>query len=111
MSLIVKIMSDEDTADHDTRKSFILHAGVKSAVFERLPAYDGQDSGAPSTPERPWLTLIFGLDDSEAFQPRGNVYVMNENGKTIATYGIAPIIYAGEGNETDPNKWSMDKLR
>jgi len=92
MSLIVKIMSGEDTADHDTRKSFIIHAGVKSAVFERLPAFEG--GGAPSLPERPWLTLMFGGDDSESFEPRGNVYVMNDSGKTIASYGIAPIIYA-----------------
>lgn len=96
MSLIVKIMSDEDTADTDTRKSFAIHAGVASAIFERLPAYKADGDGQPETPERPWLTLIFTdkAMESEAFQPRGNVYVMNEQGKTVASYGIAPIIYA-----------------
>lgn len=93
MSLIVKIMSDEDTADSDTRKSFTIHSGVKSAVFERLPAYRADGDDAPETPDRPWLTMIFGPEDSEAFQPRGNVYVMNERGQTVASYGISPIIY------------------
>lgn len=92
MALIVKIMSDEDTADTDSRKSFTLHSGVKSAVFERLPAT--ANKGEPEMLERPWLTLIFGSDEAESFEPRGNVYVMNESGKTVAQYGIAPIVYS-----------------
>lgn len=95
--LLVKIMSSEDTADSDTRKSFALHAGVKSVVFERLPAYD--EPGVPSMPERPWLTLLFDGADKESFEPRGNVYVMNERGQTVSSFGVAPIVYADETAE------------
>lgn len=91
--LIVKIMSDEDTADTDPRKSFQLHAGVATAIFERRGNGTSED---PRTFTQPWLTLIFADKalSAESFEPRGNVYVMNEGGKTIASYGVAPIVYA-----------------
>lgn len=91
--LIVKIMSDEDTADTDGRKGFMLHAGVIEAHFSRIG--DGTDPD-PKTHVRPWLTLRFSRegDDAISFEPRGNVYVMNERGTTVASYGVAPIIYA-----------------
>lgn len=94
MSLIVKIMSAEDTADSDTRKSFALHAGVKTAVFERRGDGSSED---PRTFTRPWLTMTFDDGEQGAFEPQGNVYVMNERGQTIASYGVAPIIYADDG--------------
>lgn len=98
--LIVKIMSSEDTADSDARKSFALHAGVKSAIFERRG--DGT-SDDPSTFRQPWLSLLFADGEKEAFEPQGNVYVMNERGQTVASYGVAPIIYAQAGPATgDP---------
>lgn len=93
MSLIVKIMSAEDTADSDTRKGFLLHSGVRFANFERI------GTGADEVDrQRPWLTLHFvdPTAESLSFEPRGNVYVMNEAGKTVASYGVAPIIYADE---------------
>lgn len=96
--LIVKIMSAEDTHDTDPRKSFALHAGVIEAHFERRG--DGT-SANPRDHKQPWLTLRFSrktddreVDDAISFEPSGNVYVMNEGGKTIASYGVSPIIYA-----------------
>lgn len=96
--LIVKIMSPEGTNDTDPRKGFALHAGVIEAHFERRG--DG-NSDDPKTFTQPWLTLRFSrktddreVDDAVSFEPLGNVYVMNEAGKTIASYGVAPIIYA-----------------
>lgn len=97
--LIVKIMSDEDTHDTDPRKSFMLHAGVIEAHFERRG--DGTTTDRQQHAQ-PWLTLRFSrktddreIDDAISFEPSGNVYVMNEAGKTVASYGVAPIIYAG----------------
>jgi len=98
--LIVKIMSDEDTHDTDPRKSFMLHAGVIEAHFERRG--DGTTADRRQHTQ-PWLTLRFSrktgdrdVDDAISFEPSGNVYVMNETGKTVASYGVAPIIYADE---------------
>lgn len=98
--LIVKIMSPEGTNDTDPRKGFALHAGVIEAHFERRG--DGTNPD-PRTHTQPWLTLRFSrktddreVDDAISFEPLGNVYVMNEGGKTIASYGVAPIIYADE---------------
>jgi len=103
--LIVKIMSGEDTHDTDPRKSFMLHAGVVEAHFERRG--DGTNAD-PRTHTQPWLTLRFSrqfgdrvVDDAISLEPSGNVYVMNEAGKTVASYGVAPIIYADEGPAAD----------
>lgn len=78
MALIVKIMSDEDLPDDDSRKSFTLHTGVASVEFHRRP-------GAPVA------AMCFG-DEIMAmeFPLVGNVYVMNETGKTISNFGVAP---------------------
>lgn len=54
--LIVKIMSGEDTHDTDPRKSFMLHAGVIEAHFERIGTGESDDR---RTFTRPWLTLRF----------------------------------------------------
>lgn len=89
--LIVKIMSGEDTADTDLRKSFILHADVVSAAFERRG--DGT-SDDPKTFTEPYLTLVFADGERLDVRPRGNVFVMNERGTTVASYGVAPIVYA-----------------
>jgi len=96
--LIVKIMSDEDTADTDPRKGFMLHAGVIEAHFERRG--DGTNAD-PKTHKQPWLTLRFSrptgdreADDAISFEPRGNVYVMNERGVTIASHSPNAIEYA-----------------
>jgi hypothetical protein len=77
MSLIVKIMSAEDLADDNTQKSFQLLTGVKFVEFHRRP-------GAPVA------SIVFS-DEPEAseFCLKGNVYVMNESGKTIGSFGVA----------------------
>lgn len=87
MSLIVKIMSGEDIADDDSRKQHRLFYGVTSIHFERLA--DGVT---------PYLSLGFGPPsdagfDGLAFEPNGNVYVMNEAGRTVDIIGVSPLSY------------------
>lgn len=107
MSLIVKIMSAEDTADHDTRKGFQIFSDVVSAVFERRG--DGTCE-APRDHVQPWLTLRYRkqpgdeVENALSFEPRGNVYVMNDRGQTVASYGIAPIFYAEGGRDEHPGR-------
>lgn len=78
MTLIVKIMSGENLPDDDTRKSYTLHTGVASVEFHRRP-------GAPVA------AMCFG----DAIVPlefplEGNVYVMNEAGRTVSSFGVSP---------------------
>lgn len=82
MSLIVKIMSAENLADDDTRKSYQLLTEVAYVSFCRNP-------GAPIA------CVSFSGDGAEdgrlvEYALEGNVYVMNENGKTISSFGCAP---------------------
>lgn len=83
MPLIAKIMSGENVPDDDPRKSHRLFEGLREVHFERK--VDGT----------PWVTLrrsgfhLDGEDDATSFEPKGNVYVMNEAGKTVSTYGVA----------------------
>ena len=81
--LIVKMMSSEDTPDTDTRKSYRLFTGVVDVDFSR-----GEGGEA-------YMDLMFsGEDDKETYEVIGNVFVMNEAGKTVASFGSAPLIFA-----------------
>lgn len=81
MPLIIKMMSSEDAEDADTRKCYELFTNVVNVGFNR----DG-----PS--KVPVMVVIFAdADDPEAFEVTGNVYIMNENGKTISSFGYAPL--------------------
>lgn len=81
MTFTIKLMSGEDMPDDDTRKTYKLKSGVLDIEFERM----GEDSYA-------WLWFMGG--DGCATAPtqlllHGNVYVMNESGKTVSSFGIA----------------------
>lgn len=90
MSLIVKIMGAENAPDDDPRKTFQLHTGVIATAFLRRSENEPDAPPAsvcltfePRSPvNEPW---------TGTFPVHGNVYVMNEAGKTIASFGAAPI--------------------
>lgn len=87
MTLIVKIMSGEDIADDNPQKSFKLITGVEHIEFHRR-------IGAP-------VARISVADEPESFELDldGNVYVMNANGKTVASFAYAqPWPEAAEGS-------------
>lgn len=71
--LIVKIMSPEDLPDDDTTKAYELIAGVRRVIMP-------DEEGGVMTLE------IEGLSELEGRYPQGNVYVMNEAGRTISTF-------------------------
>lgn len=91
MALIVKIMGAEDAPDQDTRKTYRLMADILDVNFTREE--DGQA----------YLSVMYPLGndsvgdlssphlETEKFAVFGNVYVMNENGKTISQFGCARI--------------------
>lgn len=88
MALLVKMMSAEDTPDTDSRKAHELFTDVVKVEFQRG---DGGEA---------YMDLLFkDSEDVETFDVTGNVYVMNENGKTISSFGSAPLIFA-EGKPT-----------
>lgn len=83
MALLVKMMSAEDTPDTDSRKSHELFTDVVKVKFNRGAGGEG------------YMDLLFkDSEDVETYDVTGNVYVMNENGKTISHFGSAPLIFA-----------------
>ena len=108
MTVIVKMMSDEDAPDSDTRKLHILFTDVYGVHFKR------DAKGSPSME----LTFCKGYHTderentlyTEEFTVTGNVYVMNEAGKTVSSFGCSPIPsvvdrpYARRGGELRSRK-------
>jgi hypothetical protein len=78
--MIVKLMSGETAPDEDSRKLFHLIADVTYVAFSRR---DGV----------PFISIGGEREDREleSFKLEGNVYVMNDAGKTIASFGAASI--------------------
>lgn len=82
--MYVKIMSDENCPDSDSRKAFRLLSNVVSVIFNRAPE-------APEPSDIPHAYITFADLQTEAFELHGNVYIMNDAGKTIEKFGIAPL--------------------
>lgn len=100
MSLIVKIMSGEDLADSDTRKAHTLLVDVKSVDFVRR-------GGALA------VVTFNDLDEPVEYALDGNVYVMNEAGKTVSSFGCAsPDLGVTEEREWERNqRWDRELRR
>lgn len=92
MTMIVKIMSGENLADNDPHKLFQIYSGVKSfhPCVQRDPT-------KPDDPPYCYLRLYIEdvgktlevpgfVEHESTVDVSGNVYVMNEAGKTIATW-------------------------
>ena len=81
--MLVKIMGAEDAPDDDSRKTFRILADVIDVDFVRSPEH----------PHLAQVRVLFGRPGTpgETFEAPGNVYVMNDNGKTVASFGSAPI--------------------
>jgi hypothetical protein len=82
--MLLKIMGAEDSSDDDSRKTFQLHEGVLSVSFKRT---DGNARVCATFADRLGLT--------ETFDVPGNAYVMTDQGKTVASFGSAPVVYQG----------------
>lgn len=79
MTLILKIMGMESAGDSDSRKSFRL---VECDNVEFIRAFTG----------RAFAQVYFPDDGMHEFDLDGcNAYVMNYDGKTVATFGSMPI--------------------
>lgn len=89
--MYVKIMSGEDMPDGDSRKTYSLFQQVVAVDFHRADTPPG--GGAPIPPV---LSLTFENGEREAHSIFGNVYMLNDQGKTVDSFGVAPY----HGNET-----------
>jgi hypothetical protein len=78
-------MSKEDAADNDSRKQYALYSDVKDVEFVR------QDDGNG-------IAVVYFKDGSNReLYCYGNVYVMNDAGKTISAFGAGhPIPYTSD---------------
>jgi hypothetical protein len=76
--MYLKLMGPENAPDEDSRKIFTAHGDVKSVRFAR---------------KKDAATVLVHFDnyDCEEFILEGNAYLMNDAGKTIASFGVSPI--------------------
>ena len=80
----LKIMDAENAPDNDSRKTYRLLADVIAVKFSRISSADeGPEVGA-------FVCVTFQNGACERFGVPGNAYLMNENGKTISSWGSAP---------------------
>jgi hypothetical protein len=92
MTVSVKMMSGEDAPDSDTRKCYLLITNVYNVKFARDPKTGKAEmelhfsKGYESVGDVEAPALY-----TETILLTGNVYVMNEDGKTISSFGEAPI--------------------
>jgi hypothetical protein len=83
-TMYIKIMDAENAPDNDSRKTYRLLADVISVKFSRISGVDqGPEVGA-------FVFVTFKVGVCERFDVPGNAYLMNENGKTISSWGSAP---------------------
>ena len=71
--MYLKMMDGYDQSDSDPRKTFTIFDDVTSVNFNII---DG----------KPTVYVCFRTGGDERYDVHGNVYVMNDTGKTIATY-------------------------
>ena len=77
--LVVKLMGPENLSDGSSQKTYRLLANVATVNFKR--------GNGKSFIELSYI----GDDEVFEFELEGNVYIMNEDGKTISSFGCAPI--------------------
>lgn len=78
--MYIKLMSDENLADTDATKRFaMITVGDKDKVDFKYQEYLDK-------PPEPVLVITEESGDTTPYFMEGNVYIMNQNGKTIAHY-------------------------
>mgnify|MGYP006446358023 CR=1 FL=1 len=87
--MLVKVMSAENLADSDPRKTHTLHAGVRSYTLLR----EGRAVNGTGAPE---VHLTMEGGGLVILPAPGNVYAMNAEGQTIAAWSPESIGTAGE---------------
>ena len=83
--MLVKIMSAENVPDDDPRKCYELFSGVDAVAFNRC-----EDCGAAS------VVMTFETGDVLAVEILGNVYILNEIGEPVSSFGVAPYVETPE---------------
>lgn len=76
--MYLKVMSGEDLSDSDSRKQFRVFAGIKWCRFDR---------DHPS--KMPHAMVEYDDGRNAEVDLDGNAYLLNETGKTIASFGVS----------------------
>lgn len=85
--MYLKLMSGENASDDDSRKQYILLSGVKSVEFHR----DDPDGREKLPLSGPMAAVEFENGDSRWYPVNGNCYLMNDQGKTISSFGVSKL--------------------
>ena len=78
--MLLKIMSNENLPDDDNRKAFRLYSGVSQVEFQKV--------GHPTSTDEPaaYAHVLWENGESESLRLGANAYVMNDAGKTVASF-------------------------
>jgi hypothetical protein len=102
--MYLKIMGAENAPDDDSRVCFRILDDVTAVNFERIvaPKDEHKPENRLIANRGPKAEVTFRAAPgappyTETFWPEGNCYLMNENGRTIATFGVAPF-HDGRGD-------------
>lgn len=84
--MFLKIMGPEDMADANSGKTFHILADVTAVEFRRGSKADGDEfDGAQA--------VVWRTGHGCEFHPiHGNAYVLNDDGKTIESFGSARFV-------------------
>lgn len=93
--LIVKIMAGDGLPDDDPRATFMLFADVRSVTFTR--AADGSCMARMYVLDEVKTATVPGFSEHEVnADVRGNVYVLNDRGRTVETFNGGMPVTAGD---------------
>lgn len=76
--MYLKMMGPEGLADSDSRKTFRVMAHVADVEFIRNAGREPCEA-----------SVLYDDGQRETFALTGNVYVLNDQGKTVSSFGIA----------------------
>lgn len=80
--LTLKLMSGEDLPDNDSRKNFTL---IQIEPSELLQFHDRGEQGEDASDTRVYVVIRTRDGAEQSYDLVGNAYVMNAQGKTIAS--------------------------
>lgn len=92
--MFLKMMGAGPAPDNDSRQVFTLLDEVTVAQFGRL--LNDKEAEKPEhrlvADHGPYVDVTFRDGSTERYYPEGNCYLMNDTGKTIASFGVHPYV-------------------
>lgn len=106
--MLLKIMSDEDIPDDDSRKGFTIIDKVREVACARITeenrtllVEENAESSLKGRIGGPILEVLLDAEEgSERVRmiPAGNIYIFNDDGKLVSAFGVMEYVGHGEAD-------------